>query len=134
MMRDRLLQVRELLAPDGSVWVHCDDDEQHRLRVVMDEVFGPACFVGTIIWRSSDNSNNDAKQFSTDHNYIHVYSRSEGWVSRRLDPRMDQLVHYSNPDSDPRGPWFDGNPVNSPNPRVNLRYSIVSPTVQRERP
>jgi len=128
MMRDRLLQIRDLLAEDGSVWVHCDDDEQHRLRVVMDEVYGPACFVGTIVWRSSDNSNNDAKQFSTDHNYIHVYSRSQGWVSRRMDPRLDQLVHYANPDDDPFGPWFDGNPVNSPNPRANLRYVIVSPT------
>ena len=128
MIRDRLLQIRDLLAADGSVWVHCDDDEQHRLRVVMDEVFSASCFVGTIVWRSSDNSNNDAKQFSTDHNYIHVYSRSEGWVSRRLDPRVDQLTHYANPDGDPRGPWFDGNPVNSPNPRANLRYAIASPT------
>jgi adenine-specific DNA-methyltransferase len=51
MMRDRLLQVRELLADDGSVWVHCDDSEQHRLRCVMDEIFGPAAFVATVVWQ-----------------------------------------------------------------------------------
>jgi adenine-specific DNA-methyltransferase len=33
MMRDRLVQIRKLLAPNGSVWVHCDDSEQHRLPV-----------------------------------------------------------------------------------------------------
>ena len=128
MMRDRLLQIRELLACGGSVWVHCDDAEQHRLRSVMDEVFGTNCFIGCIIWRSSDNSNNDAKQFSTDHNYIVVYSREPEWLSNRLEATTEQVKHYSNPDNDPRGPWFDGNPVNSPNPRANLRYVIVSPT------
>ncbi|MDQ3573323.1 MAG: site-specific DNA-methyltransferase [Actinomycetota bacterium] len=128
MMRDRLLQVRELLAPDGSVWVHCDDSEQHRLRSVMDEVFGPSSYVATIIWRSSDNSNNDAKKFSTDHNYLVVYALSEDWTSERLEPTPEQASHFANPDNDPRGPWFDGNPLNSPNPRENLKYTIVSPS------
>jgi adenine-specific DNA-methyltransferase len=127
MMRDRLLQIRELLSADGSVWVHCDDAEQHRLRAVMDEVFGAMNYVSTIVWRSSDNSNNDAKQFSTDHNYLLVYAASENWASERLEPGSGQVTHFSNPDHDPRGPWFDGNPVNSPNPRANLRYAIASP-------
>ena len=39
-MRERLLLIRDLLAPDGSVWVHLDDAEQHRMRLLMDEVFG----------------------------------------------------------------------------------------------
>jgi adenine-specific DNA-methyltransferase len=128
MLRDRLLQINELLSDDGSVWVHCDDSEQHRLRSVMDEVFGPECFAGTVIWRSSDNSNNDAKKFSTDHNYIVVYAKKEAWTTRRLTARGDQVSHYANPDNDPDGPWFDGNPLNSPNPRENLRYTIESPT------
>jgi adenine-specific DNA-methyltransferase len=128
MMRDRLVEIRELLAPSGSVWVHSDDTEQHRLRSVMDEVFGPLNYVATIVWRSSDNSNNDAKQFSTDHNYLLVYAGSEGWTSERLEPTAGQTSHFSNPDADPNGPWFDGNPVNSPNPRPNLRYTLVSPS------
>ena len=128
MMRDRLQQVQDLLAHDGSVWVHCDDAEQHRLRMVMDEVFGVNCYVGTIIWRSSDNSNNDAKQFSTDHNYIIVYSKNEGWLSERQVAQDAQVGHFKNPDNDPNGPWFDGNPLNSPNPRANLTYPIASPT------
>jgi len=128
MIRDRLVQVRELLSLDGSVWVHCDDAEQHRLRCVMDEVFGASNFVASVIWRSSDNSNNDAKQLSTDHNYILVYSKEPDWQSIRLDATPDQVTHYANPDNDPNGPWFDGNPLNSPNPRENLKYTIISPT------
>ncbi|MEX1164770.1 MAG: DNA methyltransferase, partial [Nitriliruptor sp.] len=41
MFRDRLLQLKKLLSPDGSIWVHLDDTEVHRARCVMDEVFGP---------------------------------------------------------------------------------------------
>ena len=40
MMRDRLVQVQKLLTDDGSVWVHLDDREVHRCRMVLDEVFG----------------------------------------------------------------------------------------------
>lgn len=40
MMRDRLLQIRDLLHPDGSVWVHLDDAEVAYCRVMMDEIFG----------------------------------------------------------------------------------------------
>ncbi len=128
MMRDRLVQIKKLLAPNGSVWVHCDDSEQAHLRVLMDEAFTRPCFVGAVIWRSTDNSNNDAKQFSQDHNTILVYSREPDWRTNGLQRRSEQAKHYANPDDDPRGAWFDGNPVGSPNPRANLQYEILSPT------
>jgi adenine-specific DNA-methyltransferase len=126
-MRDRLILIKDLLAPDGSVWVHLDDAEVHRMRCLMDEVFGATNYCGTVVWRSSDNSNNDAKRFSLDHNEILVYGRSPGWVSNRLQPRLEQLSHFKNPDNDPRGPWFDGNPLNSPSPRTELMYNLVGP-------
>lgn len=123
MMRDRLLQIRDLLAPDGSVWVHLDQSEVHYAKAVLDEVFGRHNFVCEVIWRAADSSNNDAKQFSIDHNTLLVYGRSPEWRSVAL-PRSDEHnAHYSNPDNDPRGNWFSGN-VSSPNPRENLRYII----------
>jgi len=36
-------------------------------------------------------------------------------------------MHFKNPDNDPRGPWFDGNPISSPNPRPNLCYDLIAP-------
>ncbi len=124
MLRDRLVQIKELMSVDGSVWVHLDDVEEHRARLVMDEVFGVDNFVATVVWRASDNSNNDAQQMSEDHNALLVYAKSPTWTSRR---QVDgaKLAHYRNPDNDLRGPYFDGNPLNSPNPRVNLRYTIT---------
>lgn len=127
MIRDRLEHVRELLAPDGSVWLHCDDSEQAYARALMDEIFGRENFVASVIWRSADTGNYDAKQFSVDHNTILVFSKHPGWRSNRVERTEEQRQHYANPDDDPRGPWFDGNPIGSPNPRENLRYDLVSP-------
>ncbi len=127
MMRDRVRQAYDLLAPDGSVWVHLDDSEVSYCRVMMDEVFGRQNFVTSIVWKSADTGNYDAKQFSVDHNTILVYSREPGWRSNRVPRTEAQRSHYTNPDNDPRGPWFDGNPLGSPNPRENLRYDLISP-------
>ncbi len=127
MIYPRLVLLRELLAEDGSIWVSIDDNEGHYLKVVMDEVFGRRNFAGEVVWRSSDNSNNDAKKFSTDHNATLVYSGNPDWITNRVQRSEDQASHYSNPDNDPRRPWFDGNPLGSPSPRPNLTYQIFSP-------
>ena len=78
-MRDRLELLRRLLADSGSIWITIDDNESHYLKVLCDEVFGRDCFVTSIVWRSTDNSNNDAKQFSANHNYVLVYSKLPEW-------------------------------------------------------
>jgi len=133
-MKTRLELSFKLLSSLGTVFVFCDDNEQAYLRVLMDEIFGRDRYIQTIVWRNCDNSNNDAKQFSQDHNYILVYSRNEGWESYKLDRTENQAKHYKNPDNDPRGPWFDGNPINSPNPRPNLRYTITAPNGNKINP
>lgn len=104
MMWPRLELLRDLLAENGSIWVSIDNHEGHYLKVMMDEVFGRNNFAGEIVWRSSDNSNNDAKKFSTDHNSILVFSRNPEWLTNRLARTEAQASHYSNPDNDPRGP------------------------------
>lgn len=126
LMRDRLEILRRLLSDDGSLWITIDDNEAHYLKVMCDEVFGRACFTTSIAWRSADSSNNDSKQFSVDHNHILTYSKAPGWRSIPLVRTEESNTHYSNPDNDPRGPWFSGN-LSSPNPRPNLRYTITSP-------
>jgi hypothetical protein len=49
---DRLILMRDLLAPDGSIWVHLDDAEVHRMRCLLDEVFGAGNFVTSVAWQS----------------------------------------------------------------------------------
>lgn len=126
-MKSRLEAAKRMLHISGVMFLFCDDSEHAYLRVLCDGIFGRDCFITTVVWKHSDNSNNDAKKFSTDHNYILVYSRNPKWESLKADRGEENASHFSNPDHDPRGPWFDGNPVNSPNPRPNLRYTIDAP-------
>jgi adenine-specific DNA-methyltransferase len=133
LMQNRLEVLRHLLSEDGTIWVFLDDNEVHYLKILMDELFGRSNFVVSISWRSADSSNNDAKQFSIDHNTILVYSKNPGWLSKPLPRTEETNAHYSNPDNDPEGPWFPGN-LSSPHPRKNLQFDIISPTGHRITP
>lgn len=125
-MKNRLDIAKKLLSDDGSIWITLDDVESHYLKVLCDEIFSRDCFVTEIEWQHSDNSNNNALTFSEDVNHILVYSKKPGWKPNFLnDPK--KRSHFSNPDNDPRGPWFDGNPVNNPGLRPNLQFNITAP-------
>ena len=126
MIYPRLRVARDLLHDEGVIFISIDDNEEHNLRKVCDEVFGATCFVCSAVWRSSDNSNNDAKQFSNDHNLTLIYSKQPLWQPQKLNGDAKR-THFKNPDNDPRGAWFDGNPLNSPNYRENLIYDLMSP-------
>lgn len=134
LMSSRLKMLYKLLSKDGTIWITLDDNEVHYCKVLCDEIFGRQNFVQGIIWKSSDNSNNDAKQFSIDHNTILVYSKSPNWLSKKLLPKESQSKHFKNPDNDPRGPWFDGNPISSPAYRENLVFEIETPIGTKIKP
>lgn len=133
MLRDRLTVLKPLLAPMGSVWVHLDDAEMHRARLVLDEVFGPDAFVATVVWQKRTTRESRAA-FSNNHDYIHVYAPAgpRRWKSARnpLAARTDNLV---NRDGDPRGPWRDA-PFTAPGYRANQQYLIVNPSGMQLRP
>ncbi len=113
-MRERLLLILELLAPDGSVWVHLDDAEQHRMRCLMDEIFGSENYVATVIWQKSYTRENRTA-VSITHEYLGVFARNrEAWSKgrNRLTSTEAQIARYTNPDGDPRGPW-KGTPLHA---------------------
>ncbi len=126
MMYPRLRLAKDLLADNGVIFISIDNRENANLRKICNEVFGERCFITDAIWRSSDNSNNDAKQFSNDYNSTLVYSKNPLWQPEKQSDD-EKRKHFKNPDNDPKGPYFDGNPLNSPNFRENLCYDIVSP-------
>lgn len=63
MMYPRLALARNLLRPDGVIFVTIDDHEVHNLRQLMDEVFGPENFVATCIWQKVYGPKNTARHF-----------------------------------------------------------------------
>ena len=106
MMWPRLHLLRELLSDDGVIFVSIDDHEQHRLRLLMDDVFDESNFVTNIVWEKKYSPSNDAKYFSDNHDFIVCYAkRKDHWRPRLLPRQARHDERYSNPDDDHRGPW-----------------------------
>lgn len=142
MMYPRLRLLHELLREDGSLWMSIDDNEVHRARMLLDEIFGPQNFVATLIWQKKYSTQNDAIYFSDMHDYILVYAKRKkssrgdpaGWSLNKLPPSPEKLARYKNPDNDPRGPWKMENYTcaKTREERPNLYYPIVNPNTGEE--
>ena len=105
-MYPRLYIARELLREDGVIFISIDDNEQAQLKILCDEVFGEENFVADLIWKKKNVVQNDARFFSTDHEYILCYAKSADALKlNRLARTAEQEARYQNPDNDPRGVW-----------------------------
>ena len=106
MMWPRLELLRELLAEDGSIWVQLDDNEAHYARVILDEAFGRRNFVADISWQKSYAVRSNAEFVSASVEHIFWYCKSRAIFSpNKILRSASQRSRFSNPDSDPRGPW-----------------------------
>ena len=130
MMRDRLLHMKKLLADDGSIWVHLDDAEVHRMRVLMDEVFGAGNFLAEVAWEKVYSPRGDAKEFSKRIDTILVYRAGDKFSLNAIEKPANlaqfRLVdedgrHYR---SDPLRKWGKNSRRED---RPNLWYPICSP-------
>jgi adenine-specific DNA-methyltransferase len=130
MIRERLLLIRDLLAPDGSVWLHLDDSEMAYCRILMDEIFGRGNFVATIVWETDQGRRNDT-DISIVQDYILLYAADRSaWRNTRnlLQRTEEQKKRYKNPDSDPRGPWLQGADSTARSGTTALQYPITLPS------
>ena len=82
MIYERLVLMRDLLADDGSIYVHCDWRVTAFIRNILDEVFGANLFQNEIIWKrqSPSSSKARAKKYSADHDTIYFFTKSQKFV------------------------------------------------------
>ena len=142
MMYPRLALLREFLRDDGAIFISIDDNEVHYLRMMMDEIFGAANFIATIVWQKKQSPQSDAINLSDMHDYVVTYAKRAksnrndpyGWT-RNLIPRGEaQDRRYENQDNDPRGPWTstDYTCNKTADERPNLFYAVVNPNTEQE--
>ena len=79
MMTSRLVELRRVLKPTGSLYLHCDPTASHYLKIVLDAIFGVQNFRNEIIWKRASAHSLGAKQWSAVHDVILMYSRSASW-------------------------------------------------------
>lgn len=127
MMRDRLVHIHRLLADEGSIWVHLNDSENHRMRLVMDEVFGAENFLAEVVWEKADSPRR-GDGFSDDHDNIIVYGKTPKVLLNKSPRTEADNARFTNPDDDPLGPWWDDNPTaNNGDGSGGMCYAIQNP-------
>ena len=131
MMYPRLQLARNLLTDDGVIFISIDDNEVHNLRKICDEVFGEENFVAQIVWQKKYAATNDSKGFSTTHDYIIVYQKSEQFQRNLLPRTEDQNKPYKNNDNDGRGLWRADNILVKTYSSTAV-YPIVNPNTGKE--
>ena len=109
MMWPRLHLLRELLSDDGVIFVSIDDNEQHHLRMLMDEIFGEEHFFASLARRAMHTVRNSSKDFNLNTDYVLVYARDKSWhgedQSRYIRYVSDKSASYPHDDSDGRGKY-----------------------------
>jgi site-specific DNA-methyltransferase (adenine-specific)/adenine-specific DNA-methyltransferase len=109
MMYPRLALLRQFLRADGAIFISIDDNEVQSLRYMMDEIFGAANFIATVLWQKVFAPKNTARHLSEDHDYVLIYAKNANVWRPNLVPRSDEAKgRYKNPDNDPRGLWTSG--------------------------
>ena len=78
-MYERMVLIRELLAGDGSIFLHCDWHKVHHLRCILDEVFGPQNFVNEVAWCYYGPGSPGMRQFNRKHDDILWYCKNGKW-------------------------------------------------------
>ena len=127
MMWPRLHLLKELLADDGVIFVSIDDNEQHHLRMLMDEIFGAENIVANFTWWSKYTLSNDSKTVSSQHENILAYAKNRDICQIGVLPRTKEMDKaYKNPDGDPKGAW-KATPLHAKSGKESNRYSLKFP-------
>jgi adenine-specific DNA-methyltransferase len=79
MMYERLVLIRDLLAEDGSFYLHCAPNVSHYLKVICDEIFGSDRFLNEIVWKRQ-TAHSSAKRYGPVHEVILYYGKTEAAV------------------------------------------------------
>jgi site-specific DNA-methyltransferase (adenine-specific) len=131
MMAPRLVELRRVLRPSGSIFLHCDPNASHYLKLLMDSIFGPDNLRNEIVWRRSHPKGLAFTRFARNHDTILYYARDGGrvtWNPQYL-PYSEQALEtqYRMQDSD--GRRFQLTSLLNPNPdRPNLTYEFKGVT------
>jgi site-specific DNA-methyltransferase (adenine-specific) len=120
MMAPRLVELRRVLKPTGSLFLHCDQTASHYLKVLLDSVFGPANFRSEIIWKRTTSHNDARRNFGVVSDCIFYCVKTEAAPFFRQFKEYDPEYlesKYRHTDSD--GRTYRLSDMRSPHPRPN---------------
>lgn len=107
-LRRRLIVAKEILARDGSIYVHLDQKKAHYIKTVLDEIFGEGNFRNEIVWKRT-SAHSDSGKLGINCEFIFYYTNSEDYTWNQLYEYYSEkhLKRFRNQDEDGRL-WTDG--------------------------
>ncbi len=123
MMAPRLIELRRVLKPTGSIYLHCDPTASHYLKLLMDAVFGPVNYRSEITWKRT-NVHNDSKSWSAVADTLLYFVKDNRsafvWNPIHLPHTEEYVTSKYRADEDGRLYTLDN--MTSPAPRPNMMY------------
>ena len=93
MMAQRLVELRRVLKPSGSLYLHCDPAAGHYLKLLLDSVFGATNFRNEIVWFYKTGGAS-ARYFARKHDLIFFYTKSEQYIFHPLKEKSYMMHRY----------------------------------------
>lgn len=133
MMAPRLIELRRVLKPTGSLYLHCDPTASHYLKLLLDAVLGPKNFRNEIIWQRTLSKGLTKTRLPSNHDVIIAYQAEQGatWnldaAFQPYDPEnLDEKTAKKYRDRDPDGRRYQLTSLLNPNhDRPNLEYEFL---------
>jgi adenine-specific DNA-methyltransferase len=125
-LRRRLILAKEILADDGSLFVHLDTKKGHYIKIVLDEIFSEGMYRNEIIWPRSSSGKTTSKNLSRDTDCIYWYTKSEQFTFNKVFKPLSKttLKMYNKNDNDGRGNYrlYPLQKTSSPGPETTYDY------------
>ena len=120
-MAVRLVELRRVLKPAGSIYLHCDDTAGAYLRVLCDAVFGPARFGAEIVWQRQTSHNSATRGYGRNTDRILWYRNGSKWTWNPVyqERSPSELAEYRR---DPDGRLYKCDDLTLPGPRPGRQF------------
>jgi len=130
MMYPRLFLAKNLLRDDGIIFVHIDDNEEHNLRLILNEIFGEENFLGTIVRSTGQTTGQDSGGLGSSFDYIHSFSKNSKVYLSGLGLDEHDLKRFENEDENGKYAYDQMRKTGSSDKREdrpNMWYGVEDP-------
>ncbi len=127
MIYERLILMKELLAEDGSIFVHCDGRLNNLIKIIIQEIFGKSNFRNEIVWERSSSGKTVSKNYANDIDHLMWATKSDNYTyNQSFKPLSKSTIDsYSYDDKDGRGKYASVSLQKTGNPGPETTYDYV---------
>lgn len=123
MMAPRLVELRRVLKPTGTLYLHCDPTAAHYLKMLMDGIFSPLNFLNEITWKRTHSHGNVGRNFGAICDTLLVYTKTREYTwNQQYTAFTPEYVNETFKYTDPDGRKWQSVTLRNPGMRPNLHY------------